>query len=112
VRVRVADQDDDDENTLDADQTGWRATSGLSWRAMLGGSGASTVSVSHSVTAYDTSAWDQKLDGALASSNHSREHQLTLKHDLARQACRKPTRRPICEAGLVAIVSARARTRA
>jgi hypothetical protein len=82
IRVRVEDQDEDDTNTVDADQTGWRATTGLSWRALLGAAGASTISFAHSLNAYDTIAWDQQLDGALVSDNRSREHQLALKHDL------------------------------
>ncbi|MBN2370271.1 MAG: TonB-dependent receptor [Vicinamibacteria bacterium] len=83
IRVRVEDQDEDDTNTLDADQTGWRTTTGLSWRALMGATGASTVSVAHSLTAYDTVARDLKLGGALVSDNRSRERQLSLKHDLA-----------------------------
>ena len=68
LRVRVEEQDENDANTVDADQTGRRATSGMSWRALIGGTGASNLSLAHSMSAYKTSAWDRKLDARLAQA--------------------------------------------
>jgi hypothetical protein len=80
--VRVKDQDEDDPNTLDADQAGWRAITGLGWRFQLGARAMGRLTVSHAVGRFATDAWDTALDGQLVVHNRSRESDTTAKGEV------------------------------
>jgi outer membrane receptor protein involved in Fe transport len=91
INFDTSEMDEDDPETFDVDFAGWRTSTGLVWQAFLGAHGVSTLSISHSASAYRSDAWDTLLDDQLVSHNDSLEQELVAKYSLTFQLPRLGT---------------------
>jgi len=82
IRLDVDPDDLDDAATSSFDDVGWRGVAGVTWRALLGENGVSTLSLSHSENSFKVDAWDSLLNNQLVEHNRSRELETTIREDL------------------------------
>lgn len=81
IAVDVAKQEQDDPNTLNTDQLGWRTTTGLAWQHLFGARGVGTLTLSDSRLAARTDAWDTTLGGQLVLHNDSTEGETSARYE-------------------------------
>lgn len=88
IHVKPKDDDPEDPNTIDVDFRGWRQVTGGNWQHLFGTRAWGTLGVSDAVYRYETDAYAQEIDGALAYRNRSTEGVTTLKYDAALRTAR------------------------